>query len=287
MPTGILIVDKPQDWTSHDVVAKLRGVYREKRIGHAGTLDPMATGVLPVFLGRATRVVEFAIEGEKEYLAGLTLGITTDTQDTTGNVLKERPVTVSQADLEGILSQFTGDITQIPPMYSAIKIKGKKLYELARKGQEVERPPRPITISRLELLPRVGEVYPLRVTCSKGTYVRTLCHDIGEVLGCGGVMSSLQRVKAVGFTIEQSHSLESIIQSKDPNSLLLPTDSFFPQPQLKLEDWQVEKTRNGTPFLAEGVANGTYRTYAQDGTFLALCTVDACRVTTVKSFFEV
>ena len=152
MANGILIIDKPAGWTSHDVVAKLRGILHEKRIGHAGTLDPMATGVLPVFVGRATRAVEFAAEREKEYLAGLRLGLTTDTQDTTGTVTATHPVTAGRADLEAVLPQFTGDILQIPPMYSAIKRQGQKLYELARRGQEVERDPRPVTIHALEIL---------------------------------------------------------------------------------------------------------------------------------------
>lgn len=186
MANGILIIDKPAGWTSHDVVAKLRGILHEKRIGHAGTLDPMATGVLPVFVGRATRAVEFAAEREKEYLAGLRLGLTTDTQDTTGTVTATHPVTAGRADLEAVLPQFTGDILQIPPMYSAIKRQGQKLYELARRGQEVERDPRPVTIHALEILDQPSPTeYTLRVACSKGTYVRTLCHDIGQALGCG------------------------------------------------------------------------------------------------------
>ena len=152
MPSGILIIDKTQGWTSMDVCAKLRGIFREKRIGHAGTLDPMATGVLPVFIGRATRAVEFASEGQKEYVAGLRLGLVTNTQDTSGEVLEERPFRGSLQDLEGVLDRFRGDIQQVPPMYSAIKINGKKLYELARKGREVERKPRPVTIAVLELL---------------------------------------------------------------------------------------------------------------------------------------
>ena len=189
MPSGILIIDKTQGWTSMDVCAKLRGIFREKRIGHAGTLDPMATGVLPVFIGRATRAVEFASEGQKEYVAGLRLGLVTNTQDTSGEVLEERPFRGSLQDLEGVLDRFRGDIQQVPPMYSAIKINGKKLYELARKGREVERQPRPVTIHSLTLEGQTGPAeFILRIRCSKGTYVRTLCHDIGLALGCGGCM---------------------------------------------------------------------------------------------------
>ena len=187
MANGILIIDKPAGWTSHDVVAKLRGILHEKRIGHAGTLDPMATGVLPVFVGRATRAVEFAAEREKEYLAGLRLGLTTDTQDTTGTVTATHPVTAGRADLEAVLPQFTGDILQIPPMYSAIKRQGQKLYELARRGQEVERDPRPVTIHALEILDQPSPTeYTLRVACSKGTYVRTLWAAGAPCMPCAG-----------------------------------------------------------------------------------------------------
>ncbi|MGM9538601.1 MAG: tRNA pseudouridine(55) synthase TruB, partial [Candidatus Onthomonas sp.] len=181
MPSGIIIIDKPRDWTSMDVCGKLRRLLGERRVGHAGTLDPMATGVLPVFVGRATRAVEFAEQGEKEYLAGLKLGLSTDTQDTTGEVLETHPVTCTRAEVEAALAGFRGEIDQIPPMYSALKINGQKLCNLARKGKTVERPPRKITIYALELGEQLGEdEYALRVRCSKGTYVRTLCHDIGQ-----------------------------------------------------------------------------------------------------------
>ena len=222
MADGIIIIDKPQDWTSMDVCAKLRGIFHERRIGHAGTLDPMATGVLPVFVGRATRAVEFASESEKEYVAGLRLGVETNTQDTTGTVLAKRPVSVSQAELEQVLGQFRGEILQIPPMYSAIKVGGKKLYELARKGQEVERQPRAVTIHSLTLEEQTGPAdYTLRVRCSKGTYVRTLCHDIGRALRCGGCMSGLRRTMAAGFKLEDALPLEQVLQAEGPASLLL------------------------------------------------------------------
>ena len=208
MPNGIIIIDKPADWTSMDVCAKLRGILKEKKIGHGGTLDPMATGVLPVFVGSATRAVEFAERGDKEYIAGLRLGLTTNTQDTTGEITAESPVAVTAAELAAVLPQFTGPIQQIPPMFSAIKREGKKLYELARAGKEVERTPRPVTIHALEVLEQTGPAdYLLRVRCSKGTYVRTLCHDIGQALGCGGCMSSLRRTMAAGFTLAEAVTL--------------------------------------------------------------------------------
>ncbi len=295
MANGILIIDKPQGWTSMDVCAKLRGMFHEKRVGHAGTLDPMATGVLPVFLGRATRAVEFASDSDKEYIAGLKLGVSTNTQDTTGETLETRPVNVSREDVAAALARFTGDIEQVPPMYSAIKINGKKLYELARKGKEVERKPRPVTIHALELLEDEvppGTDYLLRVACSKGTYVRTLCHDIGQALGCGGCMSSLRRVKAAGFTLADRVTLETVqaaVDRGEGESLLLPVDLCFPdRPLLLLRGAGPEKKlRNGASLSARDLPDGEYRVYGMDRTFLALCRVADGRLTTVKSFFEV
>ena len=289
MANGILVIDKPRDWTSHDVVAKLRGILRERRIGHAGTLDPMATGVLPVFVGRATRAVEFASEREKEYIAGLRLGTVTDTQDVTGTVLETHPVTVTRSALETVLDRFRGEILQIPPMYSAIKKQGKKLYELARRGVEVEREPRPITIYELELLEQVSETdFTLRVLCSKGTYVRTLCHDIGRALGCGGTLYSLRRTKSAGFGLDQAMTLEQVAETEDPASLLLPVDTCFARyPALTLTEAEKErKVRNGNPIILDGT-EGAYRVYGPGGDFLALSRLEQGRLVTIKSFFEV
>ena len=294
MASGIIIIDKPAGWTSMDVCAKLRGMFHEKRVGHAGTLDPMATGVLPVFIGRATRAVEFAAGSDKEYIAGLKLGVVTNTQDTTGEVLEERSVEVTRDQLLAALERFTGDIEQIPPMYSAIKINGKKLYELARKGKEVERRPRPVTIRALEVLdgPGTGADFVLRVVCSKGTYVRTLCHDIGQALGCGGCMSSLRRVKAAGFTLEDSVGLEAVqaaVDRGEGESLLLPVDACFAGvPVLVLKTAGAEKKiRNGAALAARDIPDGEYRVYGADKTFLALGRAADGKLSTVKSFFEV
>ena len=288
MANGILIIDKPQDWTSHDVVAKCRRVLHERRVGHAGTLDPMATGVLPVFVGRATRAVEFAAGSDKEYLAGLRLGVRTDTQDTTGTVLEERPVTADRAALEAVLEDFRGEILQVPPMYSALKVKGQKLYELARKGVEVERAPRPVTIHALEVVEQVSErEFRLRVACSKGTYVRTLCHDIGAKLGCGGAMYALRRVRACGFGEADALPLETVLTHPDPASLLRPVDAYFSAyPAVTVDQRRANAARNGAPFPQRG-AEGTYRVYGPDGPFLLLGDLRKGRMTTIKSFFEV
>ncbi len=290
MPDGILIIDKPTDWTSMDVCAKLRGVFHEKRIGHGGTLDPMATGVLPVFIGRATRAVEFAEKADKEYIATLRPGIVTDTQDSTGRILEKHPGSISIQDLESVLPQFTGAISQIPPMYSAIKIDGKKLYQLARKGREIERPARSITIHELEIMdgPTENGEYSLRVRCSKGTYIRTLCHDIGQALGCGAVMSGLRRSMACGYSLAQSFTLEQVLQAEDPTALLLPIDSFFSvHPSLRISAAAEKKVRNGASVTIPDLADGVYRVYGPEGSFLALSQSTQTKVTTIKSFFNV
>ncbi len=289
MPNGIIIIDKQPDWTSMDVCAKLRGIFHEKRIGHAGTLDPMATGVLPVFVGRATRGVEFADKGEKEYVAGLKLGLVTNTQDTSGEVLEQHPVQVTAEQVEAVLPRFRGDIEQIPPMFSAIKINGKKLYELARKGREVERPARPVTIYSLTVEGQTApDEFVLRIRCSKGTYVRTLCHDIGEALGCGGCMSSLRRTMAAGFCLEQAVTLEQLQQAVDPTAFLLGIDHLFSHlPTLTLSGKAEAMLRNGMKLSMPQLSPGEYRVYGENGDFLALCRAQDGLLVTIKSFFAV
>lgn len=289
MPSGIIVIDKPSDWTSMDVCAKLRGRFHEKRVGHGGTLDPMATGVLPVFLGRATRAVTFASESEKEYQFGLKLGVVTNTQDVTGEIVRQTPFIGTAEDLLAVLPKFRGNIQQVPPMYSAIKINGQKLYDLARKGREVERAPRPVTIHALELEDQLGpDEFLLRVRCSKGTYVRTLCHDIGAAVGCGGCMSSLRRTMAAGFTLADSVTLDAVLQADDPAALLLPVDAYFSgYPDLVADPEQEKRIRNGAALPMPGLPDGRYRVYGQDGTFLALSQGENGVLTTVKSFYEV
>ena len=287
MANGIIIIDKPEGWTSMDVCAKLRGILRTKKIGHAGTLDPMATGVLPVFVGQATRAVSFAESGRKEYVAGLRLGLVTNTQDTSGETLETHAVSATADDLSAILPRFTGEIEQIPPMFSAIKIGGKKLYELARKGQEVERKGRAVTIYELELLEQTGEnEYLLRILCSKGTYVRTLCHDIGAALGCGGCMSSLRRTMAAGFTLSDAVTLDDV--QAQGEALLRDVDSLFADsPAYHIRHAKVESLcRNGNAFVVhDSLPNDTYRVYGMDGTFLCLSRLENGTMTSVKNFF--
>ena len=284
---GIVIVDKPQGWTSQDVTARLRRVYATRRIGHGGTLDPMATGVLPVFVGRATRGVEFFEHAEKTYETVLLLGRTTDTQDVTGATLAEKTVRLSPADIEKVLPRFRGDILQVPPMYSALKVNGKKLYELARKGQEVERQPRPITVFELTNLGFDGTRLRLRVRCSKGTYIRTLCQDIGEALGCGGCMEALRRVRAGEYGIEDAVPLEKLLESETPEQYLRSLDTMFAHcPAVTLTANQEKRCRNGNPFSSP-LPQGTYRAYSQSGEFLMLAKVEDGVMTTIKSFFEV
>ena len=288
MANGILIVDKPAGWTSQDVAAKLRGVFHEKRVGHGGTLDPMATGVLPIFIGRATRAVPFFEHADKVYEAGLRLGLVTDTQDVTGRTLEERAVDITQAQLEAALDNFRGEIAQIPPMYSAIKVNGQKLYALARQGKAVERAPRPVTIFALDLLGGAGADWRLRVHCSKGTYVRTLCHDIGAALGCGGCLSALRRTRAGAYDVTRSHTMAEILAAENPEALLLPTDSLFSdRPALKVAENAERKLRNGAPLHTPKLKDGEYRVYSGTGEFLLLATVSAGELTTLKSFFEV
>ena len=285
--TGIVIVDKPAGWTSQDVTARLRRVFGTRRIGHGGTLDPMATGVLPVFVGRATRGVEFFEHADKTYEAVLRLGTVTDTQDSTGTVLEKRPVTVTEAEFRDILPKFTGEIAQIPPMYSAIKVDGKKLYELARAGKEIERKPREITIFSLELLEFFGETAKIRVHCSKGTYIRTLCHDIGAALGCGGCMEALRRTAAGEYTLADSVELDTLLNAERPEDYLRDVDTLFRQyPAVTLTEKQTLRCRNGNSFSI-ALPEGSYRAYDSQGTFLMLAKVRGGIMETVKSFFDV
>ena len=270
---GIVIVDKPQEWTSQDVTARLRRVFNTRRIGHGGTLDPMATGVLPVFVGRGTRGVEFFEHAEKAYEATLLLGRTTDTEDVFGNTLTEQQVCLTEEEFLAVLPRFRGKILQVPPMYSALKVNGQKLCDLARKGQEVERKPREIEIFEL--------------TCLEFTGIRTLCKDIGEALGCGGCMQALRRVQAGEYTIDQAVPLQELLETDDPGKYLCSVDSMFrAYPAVTLTANQEKRCRHGNQFSI-ALEAGTYRCYSGCGDFLMLAKVEEGIMTTIKSFFEV
>ena len=288
---GILLIDKAEGWTSSDVVIKLKGVLRERRVGHSGTLDPMATGLLAVFVGRATRAVEFAEAHDKRYTAGLRLGVTTDTQDVTGSVLRSCQADVAEDELKAVLTRFTGELEQIPPMYSAIKINGQKLYDIARRGGEVERRPRHITVSGISVVGRSGNDFVLDISCSKGTYIRTLCNDIGDALGCGGCMSSLRRTAAGDFSVSQAYTIDEVVAAAaagEAGKLLLPTDSMFAAlPRCTAGAQDERRIKNGNEIKTPALADGDYRVYSDSGEFLMLGRAENGRMRTIKSFFEV
>lgn len=287
---GIILIDKPQGWTSHDVVGKLRGILNERRIGHSGTLDPLATGLLVVFIGRATRAVEFAEADRKEYVAGLRLGMSTDTQDITGRIISKETDIPDEPEVRIAIERFRGELEQIPPMYSAVKIGGKKLYELARKGESIERKPRHITIFGLEITGRSDNDYILDVVCSKGTYIRTLCHDIGTALGCGGCMSSLRRTKSGVFSVDNAYTIAEIQEAADrgeEEKLLLPIDTLFAgYTKLSVDADSEKKLKNGC-IINTSSPDGRFRVYSEDGEFLLLGDVKDGVMKTVKNFFEV
>ena len=287
---GILLIDKPPLWTSNAVVSKLKGVLKERRIGHSGTLDPLATGLLAVFAGRATRAVSFAESHDKRYTAALRLGIRTDTQDISGNVISKGQTDVKDEELDRVLSCFVGEIEQTPPMYSAVRVNGKRLYELARKGIEVERKPRKITVYSIERKGRESGDIVLDIKCSKGTYIRTLCSDIGEMLGCGACMSALRRTEAGMFSVENAYTLDEVIREAeigDVSSLLLPTETIFSEYERITVSASAEaKVRNGNP-VSFSAPDGTYRVCSQQGEFLALGKCEDGIMKTIKSFFEV
>lgn len=278
MIDGIINVYKEAGFTSHDVVAKLRGILRQKKIGHTGTLDPEATGVLPVCLGKGTRLCDMLTEKEKTYQVDMLLGIVTDTQDTTGTVLKEYPVHCNEAEIYEAAAAFRGPQMQIPPMYSALKVNGKKLYELAREGIEVERKPRPVHFYEIEVLsielPRVQ----MRVTCSKGTYIRTLCHDIGQKLGCGASMEKLVRSRVGRFELKDSVTLEQIsdyVQQDRIEEILCTVEEVFADyPSFTCEARWDKLLLNGNPLIKDAVgAQDTedwMRAYDSTGRFIGI-----------------
>ena len=287
---GILCMNKPEGFTSFDVIGKLRGILKIKRLGHAGTLDPMATGVLPIFVGNATKACDILPNNEKSYRASFRLGLVTDTQDITGRIISKETDIPDEPEVRIAIERFRGELEQIPPMYSAVKIGGKKLYELARKGESIERKPRHITIFGLEITGRSDNDYILDVVCSKGTYIRTLCHDIGAALGCGGCMSSLRRTKSGVFSVDNAYTIAEIQEAADrgeEEKLLLPIDTLFAgYTKLSVDADSEKKLKNGC-IINTSSPDGRFRVYSEDGEFLLLGDVKDGVMKTVKNFFEV
>lgn len=285
MYNGVLNIYKEKGFTSHDVVAKMRGILQQKKIGHTGTLDPDAVGVLPVCLGNATRLADMLTDRDKEYEAAMRLGVKTDTQDLSGTVLEEKPVAVSEAEVETVIQSFAGSYEQVPPMYSALKVNGKRLYELAREGREVERRPRSVSLYRIEILSMQLPEVSIRVSCSKGTYIRTLCHDIGEKLGCGAAMSSLKRTKSGCFTLDTAitlSELERLRDEKNVEKVLIPVDAMFDElAQVHVPDIYIKAVQNGNLFSLHQIMerrmfgpNEEVRVYDGTGRFYGIYTFD-------------
>jgi len=278
-PSGVLIVNKPQGVTSHDIVNRIRRLYSTKRVGHTGTLDPLATGVLVILVGRAAKAAEYLSADTKEYIATLRLGLTTDTEDVTGTVLSQSEDIPCYDDVVSVVKSFEGEIFQIPPMYSALKVDGQKLCDLARKGVTVERKARPITVFSIECTPTdVSTDYILKVKCSSGTYIRTLCADIGSKLGCGGVMATLCRSDAGGFSIDEAVTLEELeaLESNERFALLKPIENLFDDiPAIKLPAFYEKLSRNGCEIYQSKIRtslpiSSRVKLYGADGGFYAL-----------------
>lgn len=290
---GIVNINKPKGFTSHDVVAKLRGILHTKKIGHTGTLDPDATGVLPICVGRATKVADMLTATNKEYIAEVTLGAETDTQDASGQVINSAEVVVTEEEILEALPKFLGEIYQIPPMYSAIKQNGKKLYELAREGKEVEREPRRIEINEIEVLAfdLANNRFTMRVACSKGTYIRTLCQDIGRELGCFGHMSELLRTKSGRFGIKEAYTLSEVedMMNKADLSFLQPIDKVFEEyPAICITDDKADRVCNGVKVRVSGLSEGSvYRVYDQKNNFLTISRAEDGRLTILKTFYQI
>ena len=279
--TGVLIINKHEGVTSHKIVSILRKLYDMPKVGHTGTLDPMATGVLPILLGRAVKAADFLLAEDKEYTAEMTLGITTDTQDTTGEILSSSNDIPDEARVREVCASFVGKIEQIPPMYSAIKVDGRKLCDIARDGEEVKRAPRKITVYSLEPEFISGRVYRLKVVCSKGTYIRTLCADIGEALGCGAAMSSLCRTRSGPFVLSDSYTIEELSEMPFEKRLALPmpTESLFKDlPAIQINDFYTKLVKGGTELyqskLGTSYETGTTVRLKNGSDFIALGRVE-------------
>ena len=294
--SGVINIYKEAGYTSHDVVAKLRGILKQKKIGHTGTLDPQAQGVLPVCLGKGTKLCDLLADHDKEYEAVLRLGITTDTQDMEGNVLQESSVQVSEEEVRTCILSFQGEQMQVPPMYSALKVNGKKLYELAREGKVVERKARPVTFHKIEVLWMELPKVRIRVQCSKGTYIRTLCNDIGEKLGCGGCMEELLRTRVERFALEDAVKLDEVQKAMEEgtvDSLIFPVDRIFDQyPTAKTTTQGDLLVHNGNRLFSEllqeepEAESGYVRVYDSEDTFIGLFEKKTDQLVPVKMFYR-
>lgn len=290
---GIINVNKPLKMTSHDVVARLRRILNTKKIGHTGTLDPDATGVLPMCVGRATKAADMLTAQNKQYIAEVTLGSATNTLDSSGEVTETADVNVCEDDIKKAVSEFIGDIEQIPPMFSAIKIDGKKLYELARRGVEVKREPRLVKIEGIEILniDLDENKFSMKVDCSKGTYIRTLCDDIGRKLGCFAHMSGLERTRSGRFDISEAYTLEQIeeMNGMGDTSFLTPIDAVFEDmPKLVLSSRRAKLMCNGVRISIQGICDGvSYRVYDENGSFLTICEADGGCLKILKTFYQI
>ncbi len=286
---GVIIINKEQGFTSHDVVAIMRKVLGTKKVGHTGTLDPQATGVLPVCVGKGTKVSDMLTNSDKEYVARVRLGTTTDTEDIWGEVLTSADCSHITLDMvKNVASEFTGEIEQIPPMYSAVKIDGKKLYEYARSGTQVERKSRKVTIHSIDIEGFDSGEFTMRVSCSKGTYIRTLCADIGEKLGVGACMSGLIRTRSSVFTLDMARAIDEVkeIASKgEVGGLIIPVDALFTElPEIRLNDDYTAKILNGM-FLSVPHGEGEYRVYSAKGEFICVGKVEDGLLKIVKNFY--
>ncbi len=290
---GVIVINKPPGKTSHDMVNFTRRLFGIRKVGHTGTLDPDATGVLPVCIGKATKAADMMTASDKAYRAELVLGMTTDTLDASGEILTEQPVSVTKEEFESAILGFIGEIEQIPPMFSAIKKDGKKLYELARQGISVEREKRRVTIFDIKIAEMDMDNYTavIDVSCSKGTYIRTLCEDIGMRLGCGAYMNTLERTKSAGFSIEDSYPAEQLLAMKEEGTLesaVIPVDSLFPEcEKVVLDGFMARKAKNGVRIRKSGLTEDDfYRVYGPDGEFLCISQYIGGELVLEKSFWN-
>ncbi len=285
---GVVIIDKPQGKTSHDVVGMLRRIYKTRRVGHTGTLDPLATGVLPICIGNATKAADMLTSSDKRYTAVLELGLRSDTLDIEGVIKERNAVNTDEETVRSVISGFIGEQEQLPPMYSAVKKNGKKLYELARAGVEIEREARRINIYSIDIIDISLPFVTIDVYCSKGTYIRSLCDDIGTALGCGAVMTELRRTLSAGFDLSAAHTIDELEAMEEPEAAVISTDRLFSELEaIYLNEKQEKSILNGIRMTWRGGIEGNrYRVYGADGRFLCVSEIRDMRLVLIKSFWS-